>query len=325
MQEEARGKDLNPFLSMTLRLATIAAFALTLAVAAPARAQSLEPRAYANLPIGLNFLVAGYAYSQGDVLLDPSVPVTDANAKVNTLLLGYVRSVDFWGNSGSAGLVLPYAGISASGQITTSGQTETQSASVTRSGFGDPVLRLAVNLHGAPALSPERFREYRQDTIIGASLLVTAPWGKYDGSKLVNVGTNRWSFKPEVGVSQALGPWILEGALGVTFFSDNDDFFGGHTRKQEPLYSAQAHAIYTFNPRLWASLSSTYYAGGRTSVDGALNDDLQQNSRWGATLARSLDPRNSIKLYYTSGATARAGTNFQTVGITWQCRWGAGI
>lgn len=308
-----------------MRRAALAALALALAVAAPARAQSLEPRAYANLPVGLNFLLAGYAYSQGDVLLDPSLPVTDAHARVNTLLLGYVRSLDFWGNSGSIGLVLPYAELSASGQITTSGQSEPQSASVTRTGFGDPVLRLAVNLYGAPALPMERFREYRQDTIVGASLLVTAPWGRYDGSKLVNVGTNRWSFRPEVGVSQALGSWILEGVLGVTFFTDNDDFFGGHTRTQDPLYAAQAHVIYTFNPRLWASLSSTYYAGGRTSVDGALNNDLQQNSRWGATLSRSLDPRNSLKLSYSSGATARTGTKFQTVGITWQYLFGAGI
>ena len=316
--------NLNPFHSTALRAATLA-LALVLAVAGPARAQQLEPRAYANLPIGLNFLIAGYAYSQGDVLLDPSLPVSDAKAKVNTLVLGYVRSLDFWGRSASIGLVLPYAGISASGQITTSGQTEAQSASVTRNGFGDPVLRLAANLYGAPALPMERFREYRQDTIVGMSLTLSVPWGQYDGSKLVNIGTNRWSLRPEVGVSQALGPWILEGAFGVTFFSDNDDFFGGHTRKQDPLYAAQAHVIYYFNPGLWGALNLTYYAGGRTSVDGALNDDLQQNSRWGATLGKSLDMRNSLKFYFNSGATARAGTNFQTIGVAWQHLWGAGL
>ena len=308
---------MNPFSS--------AAAALALAFAGNACAQQLEPRAYANLPVGLNFLLMGYAYSQGDVLLDPSLPVSDAKAKVNTLILGYVRSLDFWGRSGSIGMVLPYAGISASGQITTSGQTEAQPASVTRNGFGDPVLRLAANLYGAPALPMERFREYRQDTIVGTSLTVTVPWGQYDGSKLVNIGTNRWSFKPEVGVSQALGPWILEGDFGVTFFSDNNDFFGGHTRKQEPLYAAQAHVIYTFDSGLWASLNATYYTGGRTSVDGTLNDDLQQNSRWGATLGKSLDLRNSLKFYFNSGATARAGTNFQTVGVAWQHLWGAGL
>jgi len=282
-------------------------------------AQQLEPRAYSNLPVGLNFLLAGYAYSQGDVVLDPSLPVANASAKVNSLVLGYLRSLDFRGNSGSIALVLPYAGVSASGDL------EGQTSSVTRSGLADPLLRLAVNLYGAPALSAEQFRAYRQDTIAGASLAVTAPAGQYDGTKLVNVGTNRWSFKPEVGASQALGPWILEGSFGVTYFTDNDDFFGGHRRKQSPLYAAQAHLIYSFNPGLWAALDATYYAGGRTSVDGALNNDLQQNWRWGATLSKSVDPRNSVKLYFSSGATARTGTNFQTVGIGWQHLWGAGV
>jgi len=282
-------------------------------------AQQLEPRAYSNLPVGLNFLLAGCAYSQGDVLLDPSLPVANASAKVNSLVLGYLRSLDFRGNSGSIALVLPYAGVSASGDL------EGQTSRVTRSGLADPLLRLAVNLYGAPALSAEQFRAYRQDIIAGASLTVTAPAGQYDETKLVNVGTNRWSFKPEVGASQALGPWILEGSFGVTYFTDNDDFFGGHRRKQSPLYAAQAHLIYSFNPGLWAALDATYYAGGRTSVDGALNNDLQQNWRWGGTLSKSVDPRNSVKLYFSSGATARTGTNFQTVGIGWQHLWGAGV
>jgi hypothetical protein len=313
---------LNPFHSAS-RCAASAGVAL--AFAGSVCAQQLEPRAYANLPIGLNFLLVGYTYSQGDVLFDPSLPVSDAKARVNTLILGYVRSLDIGGRSGSIGLAVPYAGIDASGQIATSGQTDPQAASVTRYGFGDPALRLAVNLHGAPALPLERFREYRQDTIVGTSLTVTAPWGQYDGSKLVNVGTNRWSFKPEVGVSQALGPWILEGALGVTFFTDNHDFAGGHKRSQDPLYAAQAHVIYYFDPGLWAALDLTYYAGGRTSVDGALNNDLQQNSRWGATMGKSLDLRNSLKAYFSSGVTARTGSKFNTGGIAWQHLWGAGL
>jgi hypothetical protein len=313
---------LNPFPYASRRAA---AAVLALALAGNVCAQQLEPRAYANLPIGLNFLLAGYAHSQGDVLPDPSVPVSDANAKVDALVLGYVRSLDFWGKSASVGLVVPYGQVSASGQISTSGQTAPQAASVTSSGFGDPALRLAVNLYGAPALTPEQFRAYRQDTIVGASLVVTAPWGQYDSSKLVNIGTNRWSFKPEVGVSQALGPWILEGALGVTFFTENDDFAGGHTRKQDPLYAAQAHVIYYFDPGLWGALDLTYYAGGRTSVDGALNNDLQQNSRWGGTLGKSLDPRNSLKAYFSSGVSARTGTKFNTAGLAWQHLWGAGL
>jgi hypothetical protein len=299
---------------------TLCAVALAVGSLHSAHAQQLEPRSYSNAPVGLNFLIAAYQYSWGDVLLDPSLPVTNANAKVNSVVLGYSRFLDFWGESGTIAVALPYAWVSANGAV------EGQSHSIDRAGFADVAVRLSVNLYGAPALSPQEFRDYHQNTIVGVSLLVTAPTGEYYPTKLINIGTNRWSFKPEVGVSKALGPWTLEGAFGVTFFTDNNEFYtGNNVRHQDPLYAAQAHVIYNFNPRLWGALDGTYYAGGRTSVNGTLNDDLQSNTRWGATLAQSLNSRNSIKLYFSSGATARTGTDFTTVGIAWQYRWGAGL
>lgn len=281
--------------------------------------QQLEPRSYANAPIGLNFLIAGFVHQEGGVLLDPSVPVTDLNVKADSGLLGYSRVLDFWGQSGTIALVLPYASVAASGSI------DEQSRSVTRSGFGDPALRVSVNLYGAPALSLQEFRDYRQDTIVGVSLLVTAPWGRYDPTKLVNIGTNRWSFKPEVGLSKRLGNWVLEAAAGVTFFTANDEYLGANTREQAALYAVQGHAIYNFDPRTWASIDATFYAGGRSSLNGVESDDRQQNSRWGVTLSRSLDSRNSLKLNYSNGATVRAGANFSIVGVAWQYRWGAGL
>ena len=50
------------------------------------------------------------------------------------------------------------------------------------------------------------------DLIVGASLQVSAPFGQYDNDRLVNIGTNRWSFKPESGISKALCQWTLEGS-----------------------------------------------------------------------------------------------------------------
>jgi len=215
--------------------------------------------------------------------------------------------------------VVPYAWVSANGQV------EGQAASVNRSGFGDVALRLSVNLIGAPALSLKGFQDYHQDTIVGASLTVTAPTGQYDSTKLVNIGTNRWSFKPEVGISKALGRWIVEGMAGVTFYTDNDEFLGNNVRSQDPLYALQAHVSYNFNPTLWGALDWTYFLGGRTSFNGTLNEDLQSNTRWGATLAQSLDKNNSIKFYANAGLVARTGTDFKTVGIAWQYRFGAGL
>src|SRR5262245_2917506 len=109
-----------------------------------AHAQQMEPRTYANAPIGLNFLIAGYQYSWGDVFVDPSLPIKNADAKVNTVLLGYSRVLDFWGQSGQLGILVPYAFLSANGEV------EGQGKSVTRSGFGDLGFRWPLNLLGAP-------------------------------------------------------------------------------------------------------------------------------------------------------------------------------
>jgi len=284
-----------------------------------ANAQSMEPRAYSNAPVGMNFLILGYAYQQGDVLLDPSVPVKDVSAKVHTAVLAYARSLDVFGKSGKIDIVVPYAWLSASGTA----NEVSQSRDV--SGFADPAVRFSVNLYGAPALSFEEFKNYRQNTIFGVSLLVTAPLGQYDPDKLANIGTNRWSFKPEVGISQAWGRWTLEAIAAVTLFTNNDNFFGGKTREQDPMYSLQGHLIYNFQSGIWGALDATYYTGGSTTIDGVKGDDLQRNWRLGATLAVPVDLHNSIKFYGSRGVQTRAGGDFDLVGIAWQYRWGGGL
>jgi hypothetical protein len=114
-------------------------------------------------------------------------------------------------------------------------------------GLADPRVRLSVNFYGAPALTLEEFAHYRQDILVGASLQVAAPLGQYDPGKLLNIGTNRWFIKPELGISKALGPVTLELAAGVTFYTPNHDFFGGHEKQQDPIYSLQGHLVDTFN------------------------------------------------------------------------------
>ncbi len=284
-----------------------------------ADAQSMEPRAYSNAPVGMNFLILGYAYQQGDVLLDPSVPVKDVSAEAHTAVLAYARALDVFGKSGKVDIVVPYAWLSASGKVNEEGRTREVP------GFVDPAVRFSVNLYGAPALSFEEFKKFRQNTIFGVSLLLTMPLGQYDSDKLVNIGTNRWSFKPEVGISQALGRWTLEATAGVTFYTKNDDFLGNKTREQNPIYSLQGHLIYNFPSGIWAALNATYYTGGRTSIDGVKGDDLQRNWRLGATLTLPLDVHNSLKFFASTGVQSRSGGDFNLVGIAWQYRWGGGL
>ena len=287
--------------------------------ASAVRAQDIEPRAYSNAPVGVNFLIGGYAYTRGGIAFDTSLPIVDASLHTSNAVLAYARVLDLWGKSAKFEAVVPYAWLSGSAVF--------RGEPVDRvvNGFSNATLRLSVNLYGAPALTLKEFRDYEQDLIIGASLRVGVPWGQYDDTRLVNIGTNRWSFKPEVGASKAIGPWTLEVTAAATLFTDNTDFYGGHARAQDPIYSFQGHAIYGFQSGIWASLDGTYFVGGRTTLDGVRNYDLQQNWRIGGTLAFPVDSHNSVKLYASSGVSARTGNSYDLVGIAWQYRWGGGI
>lgn len=303
-----------------MNLATPAlALLLLCGAACTAQAQDIEPRAYSNAPIGVNFVIAGAVATRGGLSTDPSIPVTNPQLDTSTFLLAYARVLDIGGKSGKFDVIVPYTQLDGTAQY--------QGAPVERSvdGFARPAFRLSINLHGAPALSMQEFRGWKQDLIVGASLQVSPPWGQYDADKLVNIGTHRWTFEPEVGISKALGPWTLEGQAGVTFFTDNNDFYGGRTRSQDPLYSLQAHVIYGFASGKWLSVDGTWFAGGRSTVDGRLGNDLQQNWRIGATLAIPVNRLNSIKFSASSGVSARTGNNFDAIGVAWQYRWGAGL
>jgi hypothetical protein len=284
-----------------------------------ARAQDIEPRAFSNAPVGVNFLIAGYAYTRGGVSFDSALPVTNPDLATSNAVVAYAHVFDFWGKSGKFDAVVPYTWLSGTAEHL--GQPTQR----TVDGFGNSLYRLSINLYGAPALTLKEFAAYRQDVIVGVSLQVGAPWSQYDPSRIVNIGTNRWSFKPEAGISKAMGPWTLEFTAAVTFFTDNDDFYGGNKRSQDPLYSVQGHAIYNFDSGIWASVDGTLFTGGRTSINGTRNSDLQQNWRLGGTLAFPIDRLNSVKLYASSGVYARTGNGFDLVGIAWQHRWGGGL
>lgn len=284
-----------------------------------ASAQDIEPRSYSNAPIGVNFLVAGYAYTRGGVAFDPALPITDAQLHTSNGVLGYARVLDLWGRSGKVDVVVPYT--SLAGSATYAGDPIDRVIH----GMGDPMVRLSVNLLGAPSMGLREFAAYRQDVIVGASLRISVPWGQYDPARVVNLGTNRWIFRPEIGVSKASGPWTLEGKAAALVYTDNDDFYGGKRREQDPVYALSVHSIYGFPSGSWASFDAIYFAGGRSTVNGILSNDLQQNWRIGVTYSIPVDRHYSIKLYGSSGVSARTGNNFDLLGIAWQYRWGGGL
>ena len=285
----------------------------------PVCSQDLEPRAYTNIPVGLNFVVAGYAYSVGGVLFDPAVPLENANIKTHGTVLAYARSIKIGRMSGKVDMILPYAWLS--------GTAEFQGQPVSRevSGLGDARVRMSVNFIGAPALPLSGFKDYKQDLVAGASLQIYLPVGQYDPDKLVNIGTNRFAFKPELGISKTLNHFQLELTAGASFYTVNKNFYQGKIRSQAYIGSIQGHVEYNFKRGIWAAINGTYYWGGSTTVDGVEGNDLQKNTRLGCTLAIPMSLHQSMKFYFSTGVSTRTGSDFNLAGVIWQYRWGAGL
>jgi hypothetical protein len=288
-----------------------------LLLAAPLSAQDLDPRAYAHVPVNGTFLVAGFALSHGGVVTDPAIPVTDINATVETPSLGVARSFSLFGKTAQAFGAVPYSWAQVSGQVLE------ESKSITRSGLSDMRFRLSVLVRGAPSASGLEIAKAPRRTILGTSLTVTAPTGQFFPDRLINLGTNRWAFKPEFAVSQPIGQrWLLDTYAGLWLFTANESFYpGASVRTQAPMGAFQVHLSYNFTRLLWAAFDATYYAGGRSTVDGIENNDRQSNSRVGATVAFPVGRRHSIKLAASRGAIVRFGADFSTFSFGWQTAW----
>ena len=278
----------------------------------PVLAQEMEPRAYSRSPVGTQFVLLSYAYQTGDVLFDSSLPLQDVSVKLGAGSVGYGRVFGIAGRQANISALVPYV------NGTVRGTVFEERREVSRSGLGDVRLRFSTVLKGGPALSPSEFARYQPRTIIGVSLTVVAPTGQYDPARLVNIGSSRWAIKPEVGLSKPFGRWTTEVAGGIWFFTENKNFFGDSRRSQRPLASFQAHAIYTLKRRMWVSVNGTYYAGGRTVLNDVVNADAQKNSRVGATFSLPLNDRQSLKVVWAKGVTARFGGNLNTIGVAWQ-------
>lgn len=284
------------------------------ALAAPgyAHAQEIEPRAFVPSPAGVTFVAVAFGRSTGGILTDPSLPVDNVEAEIDTSGIGVGHTFGLAGRLASATVVLPRI----AGHFT--GTLNGEDAEASRSGIGDLKMRFSANLIGTPAMTPAEFARRKPGTTLGVALTVSAPTGEYDPDKLINVGTNRWAMKPEIGLAHPVGRWYFEAIGGVWLFGDNDNFFGGQHREQDPLASIQGHVSYTFRPKLWLAFNANYYDGGRTKIDDVLKDDRQSNSRYGLTLSVPLGRTQSLKFHWNDGASTRIGSDFMTYGIAWQ-------
>jgi hypothetical protein len=289
---------------------------LVLAAASVVRGQELEPRVYLASPVGSNVVVVAAARSTGDVILDPTIPIENVHARVGAIVFGYYRTFGLFGRSASLGGTAPMLRASARGEI------DGVEGRVSRLGQGDVTTRLTVNLVGFPAMDTATFVKRGPRPGLGASIVVNVPAGQYLSGKVINLGANRWSYKPELGLTLPFGErWLFDTYFGVWLFSDNDDYLGG-TRAQAPLVTTQMHLSYNLSRRAWAALDGTFYSGGRTTVNDTAHAERQNNTRIGGTIALPIANRQSLRVAVSKGARVRLGSNFTTLSVAWNYGWG---
>ena len=279
-----------------------------------ANGQELTPRAYWPAPQGTQVLTLGALYTDGDIIPDPSLPISGVDSRITTGVVGYLHTLDLFGRTSNLIFEQAYSNGETTVDILDFGAVDLQ-----YQGVGDLSTTLSINLMGAPAMDREEFAELRRNPrpILGASLKVVAPTGRYDGDRLLNVGANRWAAKAEMGYMTVLSPrWLLEFELGVWVFGDNDDFLG-MTRKQGSIKSAELHLVHRIAPGFWASLDLNGYRGGQSEIDGRRLDDLQRDSKLGFTLMFPVASKHSLKLGYSMGSVNNSGENFDTYQVSY--------
>ena len=282
-----------------------------------AGAQFSDPRTFQNSPVGINQLELSYTYVRTDTSLDTSLIITGAKLNVNQGIIDYTRYFGFlhrlmWIEAGVpvAGLRGSISGTNIQGSVT---------------GAGDSSYALAILLKGGPALTVKQFEHYKPTTTLGVGLTMTAPTGLYQANNILNLGSARWSFKPEIGLSHPFGPeqrWYLDAYANVYFYTDNTSYRGVEILRQQPLPGLEGHISYSFNDSLWASVDTRYSFRGTTFINGVTQNNAQQNFILGSEMNISLNSRNSLVLEFAKALVHNNGPAIVGFSVKYDYTWG---
>ena len=293
---------------------------LLLAAAGRAAAQDLEPRRWSHLPRGMNVFGLAVGRTEGDLFFDPVLQAKDVEVTADTYLASFVHSFGLFERSARVDVLVPHASSKWEGLVSD------VPASTQRTGFADPRIRLSVNLVGAPSLAGPEFMEFKKEnptnTIVGAAVSIVLPWGEYKENKLLNLGGNRYVFRPQLGVLHIRGPWSYELTASTFFFTTNDEFFNGNKRQQDPLHAVQAHVVRSFEGGWWASAGAAYGWSGESKINGERQGDRRGDLLSGFSVGCPVGKNQSVKVGYIRSRTQKdVGADTDSVVGAWSIRF----
>jgi hypothetical protein len=203
-----------------------------------------------------------------------------------------------------------------SGEATTWDYTLGQTAR----GFGDPTVEFDVNLIG-PRAQTNLVDVLRYEPGFSLDLFadLAVPIGEYDDTRTLNLGQNRWYGRVGAPFVWQLGPWVpgrrttVELLPAVWFFGTNDDYVGT-TLETDPMFQMDAHVTRDLTERIWASLDSSWYTGGKATIDGVEGESLN-NLGIGITLGHQINDNLGLTVGYKSTVDDKAPADLQLDGF----------
>ena len=298
--------------SASLLLLAVSTFSLT--------AQELEPRRWAHLPTGFQVAGAGFAYTEADIVFNPVLELENVEMELNTYAFKYVATFPLLGKSARIDLSQAYQ------QGRWEGVLQGEPASTERDGWTDSVVRFSMLLKGGPPIKGASYAEYRSkqvnETIVGAGLAIHLPTGEYLEDRLINLGHNRFLFRPQIGILHQRSRWSYELSAASWLYTDNNDFYGGNELKNSPMFTLQGHLVYTIRPGLWIAGGAGFGYGAESELNGVEKHDEKENLAYGGSVGWSLAKRVTCKIGYLGTQTqADTGADSHTAVFGLSSHW----
>jgi len=255
------------------RSALLCVLVLLIVVASGQSATAQLARSYLNAPQG-NLVMYSYTGTRSNTGGVKNLPIPATETRLQTQSLIYSRIMDIGGRTGGLGVVLPFTDL-------LSFDTQANVVTARKSGLGDPSFTFEMNLSGAPALQREEIKEWIPGDYCGLHFLFGVPWGEYDANSAVNLGANRFTFRPLLNYSLTAdeGKSWLDFYGSVFLFTDNDEYLGTSVLSQRPLANLELHYSTLLYDRLWGGVGLVGALGGEVSVDGAVATPEQRTGR----------------------------------------------
>jgi hypothetical protein len=250
------------------------------------------PRVHKAAPVDVNVLQYHLMSLQdANRSFDPSLITPLAKFDTSIVTLQYLRTVEVKGR------FVALMGMLRGGQ-TRSRELES-GYSASSSGLADPFIGVSINLAGLQPMSVDEFRQFTPGTVVNFLIGATLPLGQYDDENVINLGSNRWTFRLGVPVTRSYFAdsgkrTTLELIPNLYFFTDN------HARnlKQETLFTIEAHVTHDLGARSWGGVGLLYTRGGATTINGIEQNGMQESLSLSASLGWDFSPRWAVHLRY---------------------------